>query len=67
MFILGRFFPKYLKKKCFLLENIFHKFKIVVCFAPLLQGVEQNTILNFDSITESMKSKNSFAWRKRGE
>ena len=33
------------------IENIFHKFEIVVCFAPLLHGVEQNTILNFDSIT----------------
>ena len=60
-------FFQYIGKKCCFLKNIFHKFEIFVCFASLLHGVERNTILNFDSITESVKSKNSIAWRKRGE
>ena len=56
MFILGRFFSKYWKKSDFL-NNIFRKFEIVVCFALLLHGVERNTILNFDSITEAWNLK----------
>ena len=57
MFILGRFFPKYRKKKCYFLNNIFREFEIFVCFALLFHGVERNTILNFYSKTESVKSK----------
>ena len=60
-------FPKISEEKSCFLNKIFHKFEIVVCFAPLSHGVERNTILNFDSITESVKSKNSIAWWKRGE
>ena len=41
-------FYKISGKKCCFLNNIFRKFEIVVCFAPLLHGVEENTILNFD-------------------
>ena len=62
----GHIFPKMSEKKCCFLNNIFHKFENVVCFAPLLHGVEKNTILNSDR-TDIMKSKNSIAWRKRGE
>ena len=51
VFILVRFSQNIWKKCCFL-NNIFYKFEIVVCFTPLLHGVERNTILNFDSITE---------------
>ena len=50
-------FSKILEKKCYFLNNIFRKFEIVVYFALLLHGVERNTILNFDSKTESVKSK----------
>ena len=67
MFILGRFLQNIGEKKCCILNNIFRKFEIVVCFAPLLQAVERNTILNVDSITENVKSKNSIARRRRGE
>ena len=63
MFISGRLCPKYHKKKCYFFNNIFCKFKIVVCFAPLLHGVERNTILNFDSITDSVKSEN--IWKRK--
>ena len=63
----SQIFPKISEKKCCFLNNIFHKFETVVCFAPLSHGVERNTILNFDSLTESLKSKNSIARRKRGE
>ena len=45
------------KKKFFFHNYIFRKFKIVVCFAPLLDGVETNIFLNFDSINDSLKSK----------
>ena len=58
MFISGRFFTKYREKKCRILNNIFRKFEIVVCFAPLLCGVQRNTILNFDSISEIPKAWN---------
>ena len=43
IFILGRFFPKYRKKKCCFLNNIFRKFEIAVCFVPLLHGFDRNT------------------------
>ena len=43
IFILGSFFPKYREKKCCFLNNIFHKFEIVVFFAPLLHGFDRNT------------------------
>ena len=43
IFILGRFFPKISEKKCCFLNNIFRKFEIVVCFAPLLQGFDTST------------------------
>ena len=58
MFILGRFFTQYREKKCRILNNIFRKFEIVVCFAPLLCGVQRNTILNFDSVSEIPKAWN---------
>ena len=38
---------------------------IFVCFPSLLHGVKKNTILNFVSITDSVKSKNSIARRIR--
>ena len=69
MFISGRFFTKYREKKC-ILNNIFRKFEIVVCFAPLLCGVQRNTILNFDWISKIPKAWNlkfHIARRKRWE
>ena len=63
MFNLGRFFPKYRKKKCYFFNNIFRKFIIVVCFAPLLLGVERNTIFVFNSITDSVKSEKT--WKRK--
>ena len=44
------------KKEAYYFHNyIFRKFEIVVCFAPLLHGVERNIFLNFDSINESLR------------
>ena len=63
----SQIFSKISEKRCCFLNNIFHKFEIVVCFAPLSHGVKKNTILNFDSKTECVKSKNNVARRKRGE
>ena len=51
----SRFFQKYWKKKYYFFNYIFRKFEIVVCFPPLLHGVEKNTILNFVSIIDSVK------------
>ena len=43
---------------------IFRKFEIVACFAPLLHGVERNTFFNFDSISDSLKSKTWNSWKR---
>ena len=53
MFILGKNWLKYRKKKYYFHKYIFRKFEIVVCFPPLLYGVEKNTFLNFDSINKT--------------
>ena len=45
-------------------KYIFCKFEIVVCFAPLLHGVQKNTFLNFDSIKDSLKSKTWNSWKR---
>ena len=66
-FYFRRFLAKYRKKQCCFINNIFRKFEIDVCFTPLARFRQKYTILNSDSITESVKSKNSIAWRKRGE
>ena len=64
MFILGRNWLKYRKKKYYFHNYIFCKFEIVVYFAPLLHGVERNTFLNFDSINDSLKSKTWNNWKR---
>ena len=64
MFILGKNWLKYRKKKYYFHNYIFCKFEIVVCFAPLLHRVEKNTFLNFDSITDSLKSKTWNSWKR---
>ena len=74
MFKSSRFLKKYWKKNCYFFNYILRKFQIVICFAPLLHGVERNTILHFDwnSKTDSMKSIKRpedaiFTTRERGE
>ena len=64
MFILGKNWLKYRKKKYYFHNYIFCKFEIVVCFAPLFHGVEKNTFLNFDSINDSLKSKTWNRWKR---
>ena len=64
MFILVKNWLKYRKKKYYFHNYIFCEFEIVVCFAPLLHGVEKNTFLNFDSINDSLKSKTWNSWKR---
>ena len=62
MFIARRFFPKSRKEKYYFFKYMFNKFEIFVCLAPLLHEVKRNTILNFNSITDSVKSENT--WKR---
>ena len=64
MFISGKNWLKYREKKYYFHNYIFRKFEIVVCFAPLLHGVERNTFLNFDLINDSLKSKTWNSWKR---
>ena len=54
-------FLQYFFTKCniFLRTCSLLKFEFVIFFAPLLYVLEKNTILNFDSMNESLKSKNN--------
>ena len=36
--------PEIFEKKCCFFNNIYHKFESVICFAPLLHGMEKNPI-----------------------
>ena len=60
MFILGKNWLKYRKKKYYFHNYIFRKFEIVVCFATLLHGVERNPFLNF----VRLKSKTCNSWKR---
>ena len=59
VFLSGQCFSKYLENKCNLLNDTFHNFKYGVCLAPPLHGVEKNTIPDYDSTTDSVKSMRS--------
>ena len=51
------FCNKIISEKRYFCNYIFRKFKMIVYSAPLLYEVERNTFLNFDSITDRVKSK----------
>ena len=50
-------FSKYIENKCNFFNDIFRNFEIGVYFALPLYGVEENTISDFNSKTDSVKSK----------
>ena len=52
-----QYFSKYIEKKCNFLNVIFRNFEFCVYFAPPLQEVKKNTISDFNSTTDSVKSK----------
>ena len=55
--ISDQYFSKYIENKCNFLNDIFRNFEFGVYFAPPLHEVEKNTISDFNSTTDSVKSK----------